>query len=152
MDRREFIRRAGLAAIFTAVGSLSVFEAMDKLAQSRRSPASNTIAPVSQTQQAPQGYVLVASMSALAGKTSAYFNHPTGGLSILIDYGGSWRAFSAICTHAGCTVQFTGSEIYCPCHAGAFSATNGSVTAGPPPSPLPEYPVLVQNGNLYVGK
>ena len=68
----------------------------------------------------------------------------------MVDYGGQWRAFSAVCTHAGCTVQFTGTQIYCPCHAGAFSATSGAVVAGPPPAPLPEYTVLVQNGNIYV--
>ena len=105
-----------------------------------------------QGQQPPAGYVYVAPVSALSGKTSAYFNHPTGGLSILVYFGGQWRAFSAVCTHAGCTVQFTGSEVYCPCHAGYFSASNGAVVSGPPPTPLAEYGVVVQNGDLYVSQ
>ncbi|MDG6900769.1 MAG: Rieske (2Fe-2S) protein [Nitrososphaerota archaeon] len=105
-----------------------------------------------QSLQAPAGYIYVAPASALSGKTSAYFNHPTGGSCILVDYGGQWRAFSAVCTHAGCVVDFTGSSIYCPCHAGYFSPTNGSIQGGPPPSPLAEYGVVVQGGSLYVSQ
>lgn len=94
----------------------------------------------------------MAPASALAGKTSAYFNHPTGGSSILVDFGGQWRAFGAFCTHAGCVVNFTGSSIYCPCHAGYFSPTNGSAQGGPPSTPLPEYGVIIQGGSLYVSQ
>lgn len=89
-------------------------------------------------------------MSALSGKASAYFNHPVAGTSILVNVGGSWRAFNAACTHAGCTVQYTGSSIYCPCHAGYFSPSNGAVQSGPPPTALPEFGVLIQNADLFV--
>lgn len=151
MDRREFIKRAGLAVTFGAIGAVSIIEVASKLAESKSVDllTSSTTGP---SPQAPAGYVFVAPLSALAGKTYAYFSHPTGGTSILVDYGGQWRAFSAFCTHAGCTVDYTGTEIYCPCHAGAFSPVTGAVLAGPPPTPLPEYTVLVQSGNLYVSR
>ena len=153
MDRREFIRRVGLAAIFGAIGVTSVVEAIAKLDQPQAAPILNSGGQTqTQTQQAPAGYVFVAPMSALAGKSSAYFTHPTRGVSILVDYSGQWRAFSALCTHAGCTVQFTGSQIYCPCHAGYFSPVNGNVQGGPPPTSLPEYGVQIVNGNLYVSQ
>jgi len=99
----------------------------------------------------PPGYVLITQLSALAGKTFEYFNHPNFGGSILVSVNGQWKAFSAICTHRICTVQFRGSSIYCPCHAGTFNPNNGSVTGGPPPSPLPEYSVQILNGSVYVG-
>lgn len=151
MDRREFIRKAALALTFGAIGVVSAIEVVAKMGGS--GPVSVlTASTPGQSQQTPSGYVLVSPLSALSGKSSAYFNHPTRGLSILVDYGGEWRGFSAICTHAGCTVDFTGSEIYCPCHGGAFSPTSGSVLGGPPPSPLPEYTVLIQGGNLYVNQ
>jgi Rieske Fe-S protein len=92
----------------------------------------------------------VASMSSLAGKSSAYFNHPKGGLSLLLNFGGQWYAGSATCTHRPCTVKYTGPAIYCPCHDGYFNPVNGAVTGGPPPRPLPQYGVLIQNNNLYV--
>ncbi|HVN78894.1 MAG TPA: Rieske (2Fe-2S) protein, partial [Terriglobia bacterium] len=45
-----------------------------------------------------------------------------------------WRAFSAVCTHLNCTVQFRDStrQIWCACHNG-FYDLNGKVVSGPPP-------------------
>lgn len=100
--------------------------------------------------QSPAGYILVAPMSALNSRTSAYFNHPSQGLSLLVSLGSQWKAFSATCTHQPCTVQYSGSQIQCPCHGGVFNADNGSVVSGPPPTRLPEFGVIIQNGNLYV--
>jgi len=102
------------------------------------------------TQQVPPGYFFVTGIGALAGKTYAYFNHPTQGLSMLVSVSGQWRAFSATCTHAPCTVGYSGSQIQCPCHGGSFDPTTGAVTGGPPPTRLPEFGVVVQNSNLYV--
>jgi Rieske Fe-S protein len=99
---------------------------------------------------APAGYVLVAQVSSLTGKSSAYFNHPSHGSSILVDLSGQWRAFNATCTHRPCTVDFQSSELYCPCHGATFSASNGSVTRGPAPTKLGEYGVILQNGSVYV--
>jgi Rieske Fe-S protein len=98
----------------------------------------------------PNGYIFLAPLSAMNGKTSAYFSHPTFGSSILINYNGTWKAFSAVCTHAGCIVNYN-SSITCPCHPGVFSPANGSVVSGPPPSKLAEYDVQIINNNLYVG-
>ncbi|MDE1857986.1 MAG: Rieske (2Fe-2S) protein [Thaumarchaeota archaeon] len=151
MDRREFIRRASMTAVFGAIGALSFFEALTKLG-GQAAPSTLQVTTSGGSQLAPAGYLYVAPLSALAGKTSAYFNHPTHGSSILVNFGGSWRAFSAVCTHAGCVVDFTGSSIYCPCHAGYFSPSNGSVQSGPPPTPLPEFGVTEQAGALYVSQ
>jgi nitrite reductase/ring-hydroxylating ferredoxin subunit len=96
------------------------------------------------------GYVLVAQLSSLNGKSSAYFTHPSHGSSILLSMNGQWRAFSAVCTHRPYTVEFQSSELYCPLHGATFSATNGSVTRGPVPTKLGEYGVIMQNGNVYV--
>lgn len=65
---------------------------------------------------------------------------------------GQFAAFSAVCTHAGCTVQYQASstEFICPCHGGVFSARSGQVLGGPPPAPLASIPVQVSQGELYV--
>src|SRR5580765_2855924 len=49
-------------------------------------------------------------------------------------------AFSAKCTHEGCTVTFqpARSVIWCPCHDGRFDLS-GRVVSGPPPQPLMKY-------------
>ena len=66
---------------------------------------------------------------------------------------GELRAFSAICTHLGCTVRYEPSSkvIWCPCHNGMFDL-HGRNIGGPPPRPLPEYKVNLRNGKVVVSK
>lgn len=66
--------------------------------------------------------------------------------------GGDLVAFSAVCTHLGCIVQWEKDKQYflCPCHGGHFSV-DGAVTAGPPPKPLKKLPLVVAGGNVTVG-
>lgn len=55
-------------------------------------------------------------------------------------------AYSAICTHLGCTVLegLRAGAIFCPCHAGVFDPSRGAiVVSGPPPRPLPQLPIRV---------
>jgi Rieske Fe-S protein len=62
---------------------------------------------------------------------------------------GTFKGFSAICTHQGCVVDnVSDGVISCPCHGSQFSAADGSVVGGPAPSPLPEVPVEVQQGEV----
>jgi len=63
------------------------------------------------------------------------------------------KAYSAICTHLGCIVEWDQARkfILCPCHDGRFNAISGAVISGPPPAPLPAVPVLVDGENIYVG-
>ncbi|MFN8007812.1 MAG: Rieske (2Fe-2S) protein [Terriglobia bacterium] len=64
-----------------------------------------------------------------------------------------WRAFSAICTHLNCTVQYQEStqQIWCACHNG-FYDMNGKVVSGPPPRPLEEYAVHVRGDEIVIAK
>lgn len=65
---------------------------------------------------------------------------------------GQFIALSAVCTHLGCIVDWRPDDgiFLCPCHAGKFSRT-GKVLSGPPPKPLPSYPVEVRNNELMIG-
>jgi len=85
---------------------------------------------------------------------------PVGGGLVLAAQGivltqpaaGTIKGFSATCTHQGCTVaEVTGGTINCPCHGSKFAVADGSVTAGPAPSPLPEKAVTVQGGSVVLG-
>jgi len=55
-------------------------------------------------------------------------------------------AFSAVCTHEGCTVNYdSGSkELICPCHGARFDPLqNGKAIGGPTRTPLTELPVKI---------
>jgi thiosulfate dehydrogenase [quinone] large subunit len=85
-----------------------------------------------------------------SGQAATYSDPSSGAPDILIrTEDGSLKAFSAVCTHAGCTVGYDGSQIYCPCHGGTFSPETGEVTGGPPPTPLEPKQVLEQGGQIY---
>jgi cytochrome b6-f complex iron-sulfur subunit len=65
------------------------------------------------------------------------------------------HAFSAKCTHEGCTVTFLPAQsvIWCPCHDGRFDDLNGRVLSGPPPRPLTKYAVQRQpDGGIVVSE
>jgi cytochrome b6-f complex iron-sulfur subunit len=67
---------------------------------------------------------------------------------------GGFKAFSAICTHLGCVVEWDQGRqfILCPCHDGRFNPVNGAVISGPPPAPLPELALTVEGDSVYVGE
>lgn len=64
---------------------------------------------------------------------------------------GAYRAFSAVCTHLSCTVQYRADvgHIWCACHDGHFDL-NGQVLAGPPPRPLAAFSVTVKGDDIVV--
>lgn len=65
----------------------------------------------------------------------------------------SIRAFSLVCTHLGCIVEWQADnqEFYCACHDGRFDQF-GEVIAGPPPVPLEQFSVKVEEDQVVVGE
>jgi Rieske Fe-S protein len=64
---------------------------------------------------------------------------------------GTVVAFSAICTHRGCTVAPQDDALVCPCHGSTYDLATGENTGGPAPSPLPEVNVTVTDGVVTQG-
>ena len=80
---------------------------------------------------------------------------PEGGGIIKGDYvitqpaAGTFKAFSKVCTHAGCDVnKVDGGQIACPCHNSKFSIETGEATSGPATKALPETKIKVDGDNI----
>lgn len=81
-----------------------------------------------------------ASFTDPASGQPAFVVHPTAA---------EYKAFSAVCTHAGCTVEFQGGNFFCPCHASTFDGKTGAVLSGPAPSALPGISIRVSGGTIF---
>jgi len=99
------------------------------------------------------GEVEVGPISEVAANSAKIFRFGTkpGILVHLSD--NDFRAFSAVCTHLSCTVEYRPDhqDFYCPCHAGVYDL-NGRNIGGPPPGPLEEYHVELRNEKIYVSR
>ena len=136
VSRREFFKFMTLASGGLAVGSVAL-AAWAKIPRQSR-----------QFERA-----LVAHVGDVPVGGSLAFSYPRPqDLCLLIQpEPGRFVAFSRRCTHLSCPVEFQADKnrIYCPCHNGAFSIEDGHVLQGPPPRPLPQIQVEVENGQIF---
>ena len=92
----------------------------------------------------------IASTSEVAPGSAVKFKD-SGSPAVLVHLeSGDFVAYSAVCTHQGCTVAFNNGQLACPCHGSVFDPAHGAaVVAGPAPRPLPEIPVEVRGGEVF---
>ena len=62
-------------------------------------------------------------------------------------------AFSAVCTHLDCTVQYRKDmgTMWCACHNGKYDLTGRNIS-GPPPRPLDPFVVILKGEEIYISK
>ena len=119
-------------------------------AASHTKPPRAAPAPVA----APPGTAVAAVSAVPVGQALSVTNPADGGPGWVVHTAtDTFTAFSAICTHAGCPVQYDPSAVQflCPCHGGVYDARTGQVLQGPPPSPLPTIAVHVVQGQIRIG-
>ncbi len=64
---------------------------------------------------------------------------------------GDFHAFTAVCTHMGCTVgEVNGDTIQCNCHGSQYNAADGTVKKGPAPKALAAKKITVEGDKLIV--
>jgi cytochrome b6-f complex iron-sulfur subunit len=97
--------------------------------------------------------VVAASVSELKPNSGKIFRFGSRPGILLRLPSGEFRAFSAVCTHLQCTVQYRSDmeRIWCPCHNGQYNLAGKNV-AGPPPSPLEAYDVIVKGQDVVVSR
>jgi Rieske Fe-S protein len=64
---------------------------------------------------------------------------------------GEFKAFSAVCTHLECIVQYRDDtkQIWCACHNGQYNLSGQNI-GGPPPRPLEEFKVNTRGDDVVV--
>ena len=151
ISRRKFIR-LGTALGVGAAGA-SVLAACgggsgNGSAESGSGGGSNRSGGGSKGAQASGGQAIARASEVPPGSAIKFTN--SGNPAVLVHLqSGSFVAYSAVCTHQGCTVAYNNGELACPCHGSVFNPANGGqVVNGPAQQPLPKIPVEVRNGEV----
>jgi Rieske Fe-S protein len=134
LPRRDFLTVAagGSAAALAVAGAYPVVRYLQPPVE----PAAGTT-PVGKLEEFPVGAV----------RTVLVAERPV----LVIRTADEVRAFSALCTHLQCVIQYSAEHkrFECPCHGGVY-ALDGTNIAGPPPRPLDELSVTVAEGTVLV--
>lgn len=123
MNRRGFIRTTAIAA-----GALIFGRTQSAVAAAPKKIIKVSKFPVGASQQ----------FVATNGAPAFLFRTKTGVF-----------AYSAICTHQGCTVEYlkAGKKLVCPCHRASFDPFNGGkVISGEAKGPLAKINVSIKSG------
>jgi len=130
-DRREVVQMIG-------VGVTAVIAALAAGGLKKKIPAPKTGTVIAKVADFPVGSV-------------KQFTAPDGNPAYLFRTKAGVFAYSAVCTHQGCTVGYNPGDktLDCPCHGGKFDPANGGkVLGGPPPRPLDTYKVAIQGDSI----
>jgi Rieske Fe-S protein len=154
--RRGLLAGVGLVGLAGAVSACSSGGSSGSAAGTNTGTNTGAAAPPSAASSAPSAASGGSSASGALATTSEI---PVGSGKIFTaekvvvtqPTAGDYKAFSAVCTHMGCLVStISNGTIDCPCHGSQYSITNGSVVAGPAPSPLPAETIKVSGTSIFV--
>jgi thiosulfate dehydrogenase [quinone] large subunit len=163
--RREFLLRLGAAGV--GLVWLLALLPRSRAVVAVRSPATTpqpsgspgtatpTGSPGAATPTAAQQGTRIGTLADLQSAGSLVYKDPVSGdPAVVVSLGGqSVAAFDAVCTHAGCTVEYDSRQrlLICPCHDAAFDPAHAAqVVAGPAPTPLPPLRVSVtSDGTIF---
>ena len=97
--------------------------------------------------------VKVGNVADFAPGTGTIFKFGTKPGILIRQDNGDLSAFSAVCTHLDCTVQYKEDErvIWCACHTAIYDL-HGKNISGPPPRPLAHFKLSVNSEEIYVTK
>lgn len=143
MTRRSVLHGAGAAGAVVAAGGLAACG----------SGAASTTA--SQAVSAAGGAASKAAGAAADAIKQA--DIPVGGGKIVDKVvitqptAGTFKAFSAVCTHQGCTVsKVENARIICACHNSVFDAATGAVVSGPAKTALSATSISVSANGITI--
>jgi Rieske Fe-S protein len=156
-DGTELTRRAVMAGSGILVVSAAV-SACSGYADQGAAPASSGPATAPGSAESPSGGSN-SSAAPTGEKIAATGDIPVAGGKVFSDQkvvvtqpsAGTFKAFSAVCTHQGCTVnEVADGTIDCPCHGSKYAVADGSVVHGPARRPLPARQIEVSGNDVLL--
>src|SRR5690349_15552492 len=93
----------------------------------------------------------VAGLSEVAENDARIFRINKRAIAVVKMPGGQVKAYSAVCTHLGCIVQYQSDRkvFHCNCHGSEFDLTGKNI-AGPAPAPLHPFRVDIRKDDIFV--
>lgn len=142
--RRVVVRAAAITGLAAALAGCETYG---------RGPAGATSTAVDQSPAAEGSAASGGEKTALAttGEIPVGGGKVFDGENVVVTQpvGGEFVAFSAVCTHQGCTVAAVNNgTINCPCHGSQFRIADGSVAGGPAPRPLSKVQITVDGSTI----
>jgi Rieske Fe-S protein len=139
-DRRTVLRGTALGVAVAGVGATaaacSSSNSLPQASNAQTAAAPTTPTTITTTSQVPVGSGFI------DGTVSVVVTQPSAG---------EYKAFTSICTHAGCQVgSVSNNVIQCPCHGSQYSAKDGSVITGPATQPLAAKTITVSGSNIIL--
>jgi nitrite reductase/ring-hydroxylating ferredoxin subunit/uncharacterized membrane protein YphA (DoxX/SURF4 family) len=131
-QRREFFRALGVG--ITSVAAIAISSKFQKSA-----PA------------AAKGAMDIANLDALPIGSSMKFTAKDGSPALLFRTAAGVFAYSRVCTHQGCWVDYDSAShlLQCPCHGAQYDPANDAkVVGGPAPAPLPKINVAIKGQQI----
>lgn len=143
--RRGMLAGVGLAGLAGTLAACS-FNSGGSAASGGSPSGAASAAGGSSTGGSQTGSVLAAASAIPVGEGKVFASQR---VVVTQPTAGEFKGFSAVCTHMQCIVdQVSNGTIDCPCHGSQFSVKDGSVVAGPAPSPLPAQAIKVKDGKI----
>ena len=143
VSRQKVLLGAGLGLVTAVVAACSTY------GKKEEASSATTAAPApsaSGASAAPAGNVIAKTADVPVGSglivDKVVVTQPTAGV---------FKGFSAVCTHAGCTVnKIADGTINCPCHGSKYNL-DGTVAKGPAQKALPAENISVQGDEIVLG-
>lgn len=148
MNRKEFIKSSGATVLLLSLG-VSLESCSSDGEEPTPAPSNTSGNPSSGVNTNIVEFSLAQAPFDVLSTDDAWLLHPTREV-LLVNVSGTIRAFTSICTHQGCSDEWTfDGSFQCNCHGSRFN-TSGQVINGPANAPLKEFSVTVDGDNITI--